>query len=202
MKRSIENVFVRRTEEESLRSSYRRLSVSRLHVNVYSVREDMQRQGAALLHGLEDAPGSWEELDCRQLADDKHGERTSYVLGGTVGVAVLDNLGKNGLLGLAGTGTLFISHFEMLSRPGQHALCQIVKSGHYTPIGDPYPRRIACRIIVATSQSIEEMARSFRISGEVEEVLGNIAIPAERIVDAFLAKANFNTHPSLVAAVG
>jgi hypothetical protein len=41
---------------------------ARLPVNLYSARAQMQRRAATLLHGIDEASGSWEELDCLHLA--------------------------------------------------------------------------------------------------------------------------------------
>src|SRR5215210_3287072 len=108
MRNSVTGLAEWRADITQLRSSYRRLAASRLPVNLHSATAHVQRKAATLLHGIYDGQLSspWEELNCRQLADDERGDRISLLLGGALGgVALTNSLGK-GLLAAAGQGTL------------------------------------------------------------------------------------------------
>ncbi|MBV9210140.1 MAG: sigma 54-interacting transcriptional regulator [Acidobacteria bacterium] len=189
-----------RTVEEKLRSSYRRLAASRLPVNLYSAQARMQRRAATLLHGIETGTSLWEELDCCQLADDLRGDRASLLLGGVAGGVALSSIGRGGLLALAGAGTLFISHLEKLAPAAQKILYRIIESGRYTPVGDPYPRPVNCRIIVASKRPLVELANSFQLERELADVLGRISLRAEDVIHALEAKRIYQSHPGNLAA--
>jgi transcriptional regulator of acetoin/glycerol metabolism len=181
-----------------LRSSYRRLAVSRLPVNLHSATAHVQRKAATLLHGTCDGTGSWEELDGRQLVDDERGDRISLLLGGALGgVALAPSLGR-GLL--AGAGTLFLTHIEKLAPAARHVLCRMIETGRYTPIGDPYPRPIKCRLIVATTRPLSALAGSYLIEWRLADVLGHISLRAESVITALETKEAFKHHPSSLAA--
>jgi DNA-binding NtrC family response regulator len=200
MRDSVETLADWITDETRLRSSYRRLASSMLPVNLYSAQAQAQRRAATLLHGADERSGSWEELDGRQFADDLRGDRTSLHLGGATGGVALSSKDGGGLLAAAGTGTLFITHIEKLAPAARHVLCRIVETGRYTPVGDPFPRPVNCRIIVATSRPLAALARSFAIEWEVADALGHIALRAESLVKAFKAEALLQIHPSKLAA--
>jgi len=200
MRDSVETLANWITDETRLRSSYRRLASSRLPVNLYSAQAQMQRRAATLLHGADETSGSWEELDGRQLADDLRGDRTSLLLGGaTGGVAPISQDGR-GLLAAAGMGTLFITNIEKLAPAARHVLCRIVETGRYTPVGDPYPRPVNCRIIVATLKPLTALARSFVVEWEVADALGHVALRAESVINALKAEVPLQIHPSCLAA--
>src|SRR5437868_8906626 len=97
MRDRVETLADWRTDTSQLRSSYRRLAASRLPVNLYSAKAQMQRRAATLLHGIGDGAGPWEELDGLQLVDDTRGDRTSVLLGGTAGGVALAFKEKTGL---------------------------------------------------------------------------------------------------------
>jgi sigma54-dependent transcription regulator len=169
-------------------------------VNIYSAQAQLQRRAAALLHGKGLEQSSWEELDGRQLADDERGDRTSLLLGGaTGGVALTPASRSAGLLARAGTGTLFLTHVEKLSPAARRILSSIAANRRYTPVGDPYPRSVNCRIILATSQPLQALARSFQLEWELADTLGHIAIRAESIIGA-LESEDLISHPSSLAA--
>src|SRR5215212_10026758 len=90
-----------RKDLERLQSSYRRLVRAHLPVNLYSARAQVQRRAAALLHGMDETSGLWEELDGLHLADDKRGDRTSLHLGGTAGGVALPSQPRRGLFAAA-----------------------------------------------------------------------------------------------------
>lgn len=169
-------------------------------MNIYSAQAQVQRRAAALLHGMAQGQGSWEELDCRQLADDERGDRTSLLLGGATGGVALPTSGRRGMLAAAGTGTLFLTHLEKLPPAARRLLASLVASRRYTPIGDPYPRPINCRIIVATGKPLQALARSFMLEWELADTLGHIAIRAESIISALESKDFYESHPSSLAA--
>ena len=200
MRDSVETLADWRTDEARLRSSYRRLAASRLPVNLYSARAQVQRRAATLLHGMDKVSGSWEELDGRQFADDVRGDRTSLLLGGATGGVALSLEEGGGLLKAAGTGTLFITNVEKLTPAAQHVLCRIFKSGRYTPFGDPYPRPVNCRLIIATPRPLAALARSFLVEWELADAFGQIALRAESVVGALQAEDFLCTHPSKLAA--
>jgi DNA-binding NtrC family response regulator len=143
--------------------------------------------------------GSWEELDCRQLADDVRGDRTALFLAGATGGVAHTSLGK-GLLSAAGTGTLFLTHIEKLAPAAQRVLTSIVAAGRYTPVGDPFPRSISCHIIVATHQPLRVLAHNLTVEWNLADALGRIALHAEKVIHALEAEDFYETHPSTLAA--
>jgi sigma54-dependent transcription regulator len=150
-----------------------------------------------LLHGIEGGTGSWEELDGLQLADDTRGDRTSVLLGGTAGGVALPF--KTGLIAAAGTGTLFLTNIEKLPAAARHVLCRIIETGRYTPLGDPFPRSVNCRIVVATRQPLTLMARNFLIEWSLADALGHIRLRAETVIRALAAEQEAQ-HASTFAA--
>jgi transcriptional regulator of acetoin/glycerol metabolism len=200
MRDSVEALFDWRTDKARLKSSYRRLADSRLPVNLYSARAHQQRQAAMLLHGIADGTGSWEELDCRQLADDARGDRTSLLLGGTACGVALDMQESKGLLTIADTGTLFLTHVERLPPAAQYVLLRIIEAGRYTPVGDPYPRPLSCRIIVATHRPLAALARSLLLETGLSDALGQISLRAENVIRALTSEDFLTNHPSRFAA--
>lgn len=189
-----------RNDSIKLKSSYRRLVRAHLPVNLYSARAQVQRRAAALLHGLDEMSGLWEELDGLHLADDKRGDRTSLLLGGTAGGVALPSMPRCGLFAAAGAGTLFLKNVERLSLDAQHVLGRIIETGHYTPVGDPYPRMVNCRIIVGTARPLIELARDLLVEPRLAEVLGHIALRAEDVIHVLGAEEFYRTHPSSLAA--
>lgn len=184
-----------------LRSSYRRLAISRLPVNLHSATAHLQRRAATLLHGMgSETAGSWEELDGSQLTDDERGDRISLLLGGASGGVALSPSAGRGLLAAAGLGTLFLTHIEKLPPAARNVLCRIVETGRYTPIGDPYPRPINCRIIVATERPLAALAQNFFIEWRLADVLGHISLRAESIISALEMKDIFAHQPGSLAA--
>ena len=200
MRENVHTIADWRADSAKLRSSYRRLAECRLPVNIYSVQAQIQRRAAALLHGKEQGQGSWEELDGRQLADDERGGRTSLLLGGATGGVALSPASRGGLLAKAGTGTLFLTHIEKMAPAARRILYSIVASKRYTPVGDPYPRPVNCRIIVATSRPLQVLARSFLLEWDLVDTLGHIALRAESIIGALESEDLLNSHPSSLAA--
>jgi transcriptional regulator of acetoin/glycerol metabolism len=200
MRKNLQALGYWRTVEEKLCSSYRRLAASRLPVNLYSAQARMQRRAATLLHGIESGASLWEELDCCQLADDLRGDRSSLLLGGVAGGVALSSESRSGLLASAGAGTLFISHLEKLAPAAQKILYRIIETGRYTPIGDPYPRPVNCRIIVASKRPLLELANSFMLERELADLLGRISLKAEDVVHALEAKRVYQSHPGSLAA--
>jgi DNA-binding NtrC family response regulator len=198
MRDRVEKLADWRTDTSRLRSSYRRLAASRLPVNLYGTRAQSQRRAALLLHRIVGETSPWEELDGQELADDKRGDRTSVLLGGTAGGVALPF--KTGLIASAGAGTLFLTNIEKLPPAARHVLCRIVETGRYTPVGDPYPRPVNCRLIVASMQPLAVMARSFRLEWELADVLGHISLRAETVIRALLAEEMAKQHPSAFAA--
>jgi sigma54-dependent transcription regulator len=160
----------------------------------------MQRRAASLLHGMDDMSGLWEELDGQHLADDERGDRTSFLLGGTASGVALPPMPRCGLFAAVGTGTIFLKNIEKLSRAAQHVLCRIVESGHYTPVGDPYPRTVNCRIIIGTTRPLMELAHNLLVEWRLAEMLGHIALCAEDVVGVLEAEGLFRAHPSNLAA--
>jgi sigma54-dependent transcription regulator len=144
--------------------------------------------------------GLWEELDGLHLADDERGDRTSFHLGGTAGGVALPPLPRCGLFAAAGAGTIFIKNIEKLSLAAQHVLCRIIETGHYTPVGDPYPRPVNCRIIIGTARPLMDLARALLVEWRLAEMLGHIALRAEDVISALEAETLFRTHPSRLAA--
>jgi hypothetical protein len=151
-----------------------------------------------LLHGIEGGAGPWEELDGIQLADDTRGDRTSVLLGGTAGGVALPF--KTGLIAAASTGTLFLKNIEKLPAAARHVLCSIIEAGRYTPLGDPYPRPVNCRIMVATRQPLAMMARGYIIEWGLADALGHISLRAETVIRALAADEIINKHPGTFAA--
>ena len=197
MRDRVETLADWRTDTTRLRSSYRRLAASRLPVNLYSARSQSQRRAAMLLHGI-DGASSWEELDGQELADDTRGDRTSVLLGGTTGGVALPF--KTGLIAAAGTGTLFLTNIEKLPERARRVLSRMIETGRYTPVGDPFPRPVNCRLVVATRQPLSLMARGFEVEWAVADALGHISLRAETVIRALAAEEAFNEHPGTLAA--
>lgn len=150
---------------------------------------------------MDEMSGLWEELDGLHLADDERGDRTSLLLGGTTGGVALPLMPHCGLFAAVGAGTVFLTNIEKLSLASQHVLCRIIETGHYTPVGDPYPRTVNCRVIVGTTRPLMELARGLLVEPQLAEVLGHIALRAEDVIGALETEESFITHPSsLVAA--
>ena len=149
---------------------------------------------------MDETSGQWEELDGLHLADDKRGDRTSLLLGGTAGGVALPSQPRRGLFAAAGAGTLFIKNVEMLSVAAQHVLGRIIETGHYTPAGDPYPRMVNCRIITGTTRPLSELARELIVDWRLADVLGHIALDAETVVAALDAEGFYRAHPGNLAA--
>ena len=202
MRNGIETVLCSsRAGEASLRSLYRRLAASRLPVNLYSAQAQMQRTAAALLHGMRQGSGSWEELDGRRLADDVRGDRTALLLAGATGGVAHTKTETRGLLAAAGTGTLFLTHIERLTPQSQRVLSSILEAGRYTPVGDPYPRAICCRIIAATRQPLMKMlSHSLSVEWRLANALCRVALSAEEVVSVFKMEEFYETHPGTLAA--
>jgi transcriptional regulator of aromatic amino acid metabolism len=201
MKKEIATLVDRKTDEEKLKSSYRRLVTARLPVNLYSARgAHMQRRAAMSLHGMDAESIQWEELDCIHLADDERGDRTSLLLGGAIGGVALTNFSHAGLLATAGTGTLFLSNLEKLSPAAQRVLCRIMETGHYTPVGDPFPRPVCCRLMIGTHRPLSELARRMLIGGELVRLLGGVSLRAEDVLNVLEKKETYRIHPSTLAA--
>src|SRR5436309_1016635 len=200
MKEIVSNLDGLRTDTDGIKSSYRRLVTARLPVNLYSARAQVQRRAATLLHGIDERSGSWEEFDCLHLADDERGDRTSLLLGGAVGGVALTNLPHAGLIAAAGTGTLFLKNLEKLGHQAQRVLCSIIQTGRYTPVGDPFPRPVVCRLIVGTHRPLAELARRLIVGWRLAEAVGHISLKAEDVLDVLERKDIFKSHPSSLAA--
>lgn len=202
MRNTVTGLAEWRADITQLRSSYRRLAASRLPVNLHSASAQVQRRAATLLHGVCDGLSSslWEELDCRELADDERGDRIKLHLGGALGSVALTSLSGKGLLAAAGQGTLFVTYIEKLPPAARHVLCSIVEAGRYTPVGDPFPRPIGCRIIVASAQSLAQLASNFAIDWRLADLLGHISLRAETVVNALETPKLFKSQPSSFAA--
>jgi sigma54-dependent transcription regulator len=149
---------------------------------------------------MDEMSGLWEELDGLHLADDERGDRTSFLLGGTAGGVALPPMPRCGLFAAAGAGTIFLKNIEKLSLAAQHVLCRIIETGHYTPVGDPYPRTVNCRIIVGTARPLMELARGLLVEWRLAEMLGHITLRAEDVIGALEAEGYYTTHPSTLAA--
>lgn len=199
MSELIETLAGWRRDAASIKSSYRRLATARLPVNLWSAQAHVQRRAATLLHGLADGSSSWEELDGRQFVEDKRGDRASLLLGGTAGGVALPSFGK-GLIASAGTGTLYLTNIEKLSPAAQRVLRSIIESGRYTPVGDPFPRPVACHIITATSKPLAVLTRSFQVDWKLADLLGYIELRAEAVLDALETEEFIETHPRSFAA--
>lgn len=203
MRNSIQTITNARADEARQGSLYRRLAASRLPVNLYSAHAQMQRTAAALLHGLRPGSGSWEELDGRQLADDVRGDRTALFLAGATGGVAHTSANARGLL--AGTGTLFLTHIEKLTPAAQRVLSAILAAERYTPVGDPYPRAVCCRVIVATQEPLMRWTTELTVEWRLADILGRVALCAEEVISSlkaeeFKAEEFYDTHPSTLAA--
>lgn len=201
MRNSLTGLTEWKADITQLQSSYRRLAISRLPVNLHCASAHLQRQAATLLHGMAGEAGSWAELDGRQLADDERGDRASLLLGGATGGVALTSFTRSGLLAAAGRGTLFLTHIERLSPAARNVLCRVVETGRYTPVGDPYPRPINCRIIVTTARPLSALARSFSIEWRLVDALGHISLSAESIISALETRDLFSHRAGSLAAV-
>ena len=186
--------------EASTRSLYRRLAASRLPVNLYSADAQMQRTAAALLHGMRQGSGSWEELDGRQLADDVRGDQTALLLAGVTGGVAHTKAESRGKLAAAGTGTLYLTHIERLPPQAQRVLASILEAERYTPVGNTYPRAILCHIIVATCRPLMMLTNSLNVQWRLANALYRIALSAEEVVSLLEMKDFYESHPGTFAA--
>ena len=200
MRDRVETLADWRTDVSRLRSSYRRLAASRLPVNLYGAQAQLQRRAATLLHGIGDGTSPWEELDGQELADDTRGDRTRVLLGGTAGGVALPFKERAGLIAASGTGTLFLKNIEKLPAEARHVLCRIIETGRYTPLGDPFPRPVNCRLIVASRQPLATLARNFLLEWRLVDVLGHISLRAETVIRALAADELVKEHPGTFAA--
>ncbi|PYS48584.1 MAG: hypothetical protein DMF68_12645 [Acidobacteria bacterium] len=198
MKDSLTSLANRRTDVERIRSSYRRLVTARLPVNLYGAQAQVQRRAATLLHGLDEESLSWEEFDFIHLADDERGDRTSLHLGGAAGGVALNF--HSGLIASAGTGTLYLANLEKLGYRAQHVLCSLLRARRYTPVGDPFPRPLGCRVIVGTRRPLFELARRLIVRRELSEALGHISLSAEEVLSVLGAREFYTGHPGSLAA--
>ncbi|HKC65954.1 MAG TPA: sigma 54-interacting transcriptional regulator [Pyrinomonadaceae bacterium] len=158
----------------------------------------MQRRAATLLHGLDEGSLSWEEYDFVHLADDERGDRTSLLLGGATGGVALKF--HSGLIASAGTGTLFLTNLEKLGYASQSVLCSLLRARRYTPVGDPFPRPLGCRIIVGTQRPLSELARRLIVRWELSEALGHISLSAEEVLSVLETRGFYKSHSSSLAA--
>lgn len=200
MRDRVETLADWRTDTGRLRSSYRRLAASRLPVNLYSAQAPLQRRAAALLHGIVDGTSPWEELDGQELADDLRGDRTRVLLGGTAGGVALPFKERTGLIAASGAGTLFLKNIEKLPAPARHVLCRIIETGRYTPVGDPFPRPVNCRLIVASRQPLAQLARAFLLEWRLVDLLGHISLRAETVIRTLASDELLSKHHSTFAA--
>ena len=71
---------------------------------------------------------------------------------------------RGGLVLRAGDGTLFLDEIGELDTVAQAKLLRFVQEGEYYPIGSDVPRKLSCRVVVATNRDIDEGRRegSFR----------------------------------------
>ncbi|HVG35646.1 MAG TPA: sigma 54-interacting transcriptional regulator, partial [Pyrinomonadaceae bacterium] len=141
----------------------------------------------------------------RQLADDVRGDRTALFLAGATGGVAHTSSRSRGLLAAAGTGTIFLTHIEKLSPAAQRVLSSILAAERYTPVGDPYPRAICCRIIVATREPLMRWMNDLNIEWRLADILGRVAICAEEVVSSlkieeFKTEQIYVSHPSTLAA--
>ncbi|HEX8845185.1 MAG TPA: sigma 54-interacting transcriptional regulator [Pyrinomonadaceae bacterium] len=149
---------------------------------------------------MDEGSGSWEELDCLHLADDERGDRASLLLGGATGGVALTKHQRVGLLASTGTGTLFLFNAEKLSYGAQRVLCSVVEKGRYTPVGDPFPRPLGCRIIVGSQKPLAALASSLIVGRRLAETLGLVSLSAEDVIKVLEPRRFYKTHPGSLAA--
>jgi transcriptional regulator of aromatic amino acid metabolism len=149
---------------------------------------------------MDEGSGLWEELDCVHLADDERGDRTSLHLGGAAGGVALTNPLHKGVFAAAGSGTLYLTNIEKLSLSAQRLLCRIIETGRYTPVGDPFPRPIRCRIIIGTHLPLAELARRLVVGWTLAGLLGQISLRCEDVLNVLEEKGIYKVHPSKLAA--
>lgn len=94
--------------------------------------------------------------------------------------AVYDDNGsedlRTGFLGLAGTGSLYVSEVADLPRNAQHQLLRVLDDGTYTPFGSTLCVKCNARIIAASTRELFELVKTEEFLPELEHRLKTFAI--------------------------
>ncbi|NLH80532.1 MAG: sigma-54-dependent Fis family transcriptional regulator [Phyllobacteriaceae bacterium] len=62
---------------------------------------------------------------------------------------------RGGLVVRARDGTLFLDEIGEMSNPSQAKLLRFIQEGEYYPIGSDVPKKLSCRVVVATNRDLE-----------------------------------------------
>ena len=83
---------------------------------------------------------------------------------------------RTGFLGLAGTGTLYVSEVADLPKNAQHQLLRVLDDGTYTPFGSTLCVKCNARIIAASTRELSELVKTEEFLPELEHRLRTFAI--------------------------
>ena len=95
---------------------------------------------------------------------------------------------RTGFLGLAGSGSLYVSEVADLPRNAQHQLLRVLDDGTYTPFGSTLCVKCNARIVVASTRELSELVKTEGFLPELEHRLKTFAVRIpplrERTADA------------------
>ncbi len=105
-------------------------------------------------------------VNCREIPESKmESEIFGYLLSDgkkskskSKETAGSEKIVRDGLLDLAGEGTVYLKEISETSLAVQVKLLSVLTSGEFTPVGDNRTRRASCRIIASTSGDLLELA--------------------------------------------
>lgn len=83
---------------------------------------------------------------------------------------------RTGFLGLAGSGSLYISEVADLPRNAQHQLLRVMDDGTYTPFGSTLCVKCNARIIAASTRELSELVKTEEFLSELEQRLKTFVI--------------------------
>ena len=83
---------------------------------------------------------------------------------------------RTGFLGLAGSGSLYVSEVADLPRNAQHQLLRVLDDGTYTPFGSTLCVKCNARIIAASTRELSELVKTEEFLPELEHRLKTFAI--------------------------
>ncbi|MCU0712485.1 MAG: sigma-54 dependent transcriptional regulator [Pirellula sp.] len=83
---------------------------------------------------------------------------------------------RTGLLGLVGSGSLYVSEVADLPKNAQHQLQRVLDEGAYTPFGSTLCMKCKARIITATTRELHELVKTDEFLPELERRLKTFAI--------------------------
>lgn len=130
---------------------------------------------AEILHRLGGRPGErFVVVSCAALPDSLlESELFGSVRGAFTG-AVAD---REGLIRAAGAGTVFLDEIDKASLPLQAALLHVLDRREVRSIGDGRARTVHCRLVFATSRSLERRAEAGAFLPDLAYRIRGMSIP-------------------------